>query len=206
MKAVMPSALPDVLAFRKRTGTDRWDEMWEGVLHMPPAPTPEHQDLEWALETFFRTHWVRRHEGKVYHNVNFSAVGGWPDDFRIPDLVLLTPSSRAVRKDVHFEGAPDVVIEIKSPGDESLEKLPFYSALGVPEVWIVDRDTKVTTIHALEGGGYEAKTSEASRWILSERTKTELRCAESEGSGPSRKLSIRLQGDENESSDSRCPV
>lgn len=50
MKAVMPSALPDVLAFRKRTGADRWDEMWEGVLHMPPVPTPEHQGDPTTLE------------------------------------------------------------------------------------------------------------------------------------------------------------
>ncbi len=32
MKAVIPTALPDILSFRKRTGADRWDEMWEGVL------------------------------------------------------------------------------------------------------------------------------------------------------------------------------
>ena len=38
MKAVMSSLLPDIQAMRKRTGADRWDEMWEGVLHMPPMP------------------------------------------------------------------------------------------------------------------------------------------------------------------------
>ena len=30
------------------------------------------------------------------------------------------------------------MIEIRSPEDEALEKLPFYAALGVPEVWIFD--------------------------------------------------------------------
>ena len=38
MRAVMPTLLPDVMALRKRTGADRWDEIWDGVLHMAPMP------------------------------------------------------------------------------------------------------------------------------------------------------------------------
>jgi hypothetical protein len=38
----------DLLAWRKTTGADRFDEMWEGVLHMVAAPNREHQDLEGA--------------------------------------------------------------------------------------------------------------------------------------------------------------
>ena len=34
-------------------------------------------------------------------------------------------------------------MEIRSPGDESFEKLPFYGRLGVCEVLVIDRDTKV---------------------------------------------------------------
>jgi hypothetical protein len=54
MKAVMSEVPADILAWRKRTGADRWDEMWEGVLHMPPMPNREHQELEWAMETYLR--------------------------------------------------------------------------------------------------------------------------------------------------------
>ena len=64
MKAIMPSVPPEVLAFRKRTGSDRWDEMWKGVLHMPPAPNPDLQELEWALETYLRSRWARQHDAK----------------------------------------------------------------------------------------------------------------------------------------------
>ena len=114
----------------------------EGVLHMPPAPTPDHQDLEGSLEVYLRIHWAREIRAKVYHNVNVAAAGGWPNDYRIPDLVLLLPGCAAVRKDAYFEGPPDVVVEIHSPGDESFDKLPFYAALGVAEVWIIERDSK----------------------------------------------------------------
>jgi len=37
MRAVMSAIFPDIVAFRKQMGADRWDEMWEGVLHMPPS-------------------------------------------------------------------------------------------------------------------------------------------------------------------------
>ena len=43
MRAVIPEVPPDILAWRKRTGSDMWDEMWEGVLHMAPMPNREHQ-------------------------------------------------------------------------------------------------------------------------------------------------------------------
>ncbi len=78
MRAVMPAVPPDILAWRKRTGADRWDEMWEGVLHMPPAPNREHQEFEWSLETYLRLHWARPSGAKVYHQINVAAPGGWP--------------------------------------------------------------------------------------------------------------------------------
>jgi Uma2 family endonuclease len=142
MKAVMSSLLPDVLAYRKMTGADQWDEMWDGVLHMVPSPNREHQDLEGAIETWLRRQWAPRTGGRVYHQINIARPGTWPKDYRIPDLVLLSPERAAIDKNEYFEGGPDVVVEIRSPDDESLEKLGFYFEVGVREVWMVDRDTR----------------------------------------------------------------
>lgn len=41
MKAVMPDVPVVILQWRRQTGATRWDGMWEGVLHMPPAPNPD---------------------------------------------------------------------------------------------------------------------------------------------------------------------
>jgi hypothetical protein len=79
------------LDYRKQTGADKWDEMWEGVLHMAPTPNREHQDFEWALENYLRTRWAPPHGARVYHNINVASVGGWPRDYRIPDLVVIKP-------------------------------------------------------------------------------------------------------------------
>lgn len=188
MKAVMSSVLPDVLAFRKRTGADRWDEMWEGVLHMPPVPTPEHQNFEFLLEAWLRRHWASRKRYRVYHNVNVASVGGWPNDYRVPDLVLLGPDCRAVQKGAHFEGPPDVVVEIRSPEDETMEKLPFYGALGVREVWVVERDTWEPRLYELQGKTLEEKRPAEDGWLRSAVTGVELRSKKAD-------LAVRLQGD-----------
>ena len=58
MKGVMSIVPPDVLADRQLTGAHRWDEMWEEVLHMPPTPNREHQDLEASLEIYLRLRWA----------------------------------------------------------------------------------------------------------------------------------------------------
>jgi Uma2 family endonuclease len=189
MKAVIPDIPPHIIQWRKRTGADQWDEMWEGVLHMAPVPTRTHQDLEGALYSWLLTVWATPRGHRVYPPINLAPPGGWPSDYRIPDLVLLTPDRFHIDHDEYFEGAPAAVVEIRSPGDESFEKLPFYAKLGVPEVWIIDRDTKVPQLHELTEGDYEQQTADADGWLKSGATGVWLRA------GPNRRLAIRLGDD-----------
>jgi Uma2 family endonuclease len=189
MKAVMPSLLPDIQAMRKQSGADRWDEMWDGVLHMPPMPNRNHQDLEGSLESYLRFYWVPICQGKVYHQINLAAIGGWSKNYRIPDLVLLLPQRFAIDRNDYFEGAPDVVVEIRSPDDETYEKMPFYRDLGVPEVWVIERDTRKPEIHVLKRGRYKKQPPTAQGWIRSPNMGIEM--AERKG-----KLAVRLAGDD----------
>ena len=189
MRAVIPEVPPGLLAWRKQTGADRWDEMWEGVLHMAPNPNREHQDLEFVLESYLRKHWASTRGARVYHNINVASVGGWPNDYRIPDLVLLTPPRFEIDRNEYFEGAPDVVVEIRSPGDESYEKLEFYARIAVPEVWIIDRDSRAVEVRVLRAGRYELQAPGIDGWTVSATTGIELRPA------PTGKLSMRLADD-----------
>ena len=190
MRAVIPEVPPDILAWRKRTGADMWDEMWEGVLHMAPMPNREHQDLEGAMETYLRLRWARPQGTRVYHNINVASPGGWPNNYRIPDLVMLTPERFGIDRNEYFEGAPDAVVEIRSPGDESYDKLEFYAQLGVTEVWIINRDSKTPEIYILRMGRYIKQVANADGWVLSPVTGIELRA------GSPGKLAMRLVGDE----------
>jgi Uma2 family endonuclease len=164
--------------------------MWNGELHTAPAPNFDHQDLESELESYLKARWARPIRAKVIHQVNVASLGGWPDDYRIPDLVLITRERADINRGECLEGAPDVVVEILSPGDETRQKLPFYSELGVPEVWVIDRDSKEPEVHLLRGGKFRKQRPVAGGWVRSPLTGIEMRAA----SGG--KLSIRLIGND----------
>ena len=176
MKAVIANVPIDLIEARRKTGADRWDEMWEGVLHMPPMPNREHQALEGDLEYWLRMHWAIPQGNKVYHQINLALPGGWPDkNYRIPDLVLLTPDRFHIDRNEYFEGAPTAVVEIRSPDDEAYEKLPFYGELGVPEVWIINRDTRAPEVYSLAEDSYKVLPASSDGWIASAAIGVELK-------------------------------
>jgi Uma2 family endonuclease len=193
MRGVM-SVVPEyILEWRKRTGMWQRDEIWEGVLHMSPEPDREHQDFEGGLESWLRLNWGRPRRAKVYHRINLSLPGAgneWIHNFRIPDLVLLTRERFSIDHRTHFEGGPEVVVEIRSPNDESEEKLPFYAQLGVLEVWIIDRDSKEIDLYVLAGDSYLQHAARDDGWSVSPFTGIEMRV------GRPGKLAIRMGGDD----------
>jgi Uma2 family endonuclease len=188
MKAVMANVPEHILEWRRRTGADQWDEMWEGVLHMAPSPNREHQDFEFGLESWLRRHWAELNGCRVYHQINIAEPGTWPDNYRIPDLVLLTPARFDIDRNEYFDGGPDAVVEIRSPGDEAYEKLDFYAKVGVREVWIIDRNTKRPEIFTLLSDEYKSQAAGGEGWLRSDVAGTELRAT---GDG---ELEIRVAG------------
>lgn len=143
MDAVLVRPLADLpaawLAERSRLGLDRRDEVWEGVLHVVPAPSTGHQRLEIGLVGALAPA-AARCGLEVLAEVNLIPVGesAW-EDYRVPDIVVFRPELDVGRA---VEGPASLVVEIRSPGDESLAKLGFYERVGVGEVLVVDRDTK----------------------------------------------------------------
>jgi Uma2 family endonuclease len=175
MKAVMANVPEHILEWRRRTGADRYDEMWEGVLHMAPVPNREHQDFAFALAMWLRLNWANPNGCRVHLEINIAEKGTWPDNYRIPDLVLLTPARFHIDRNEYFDGGPDAVVEIHSPGDEAYEKLDFYAKVGVREVWIIERDTKQPEIYELVGDEYRSLDAGADGWLTSKITDTALR-------------------------------
>jgi Uma2 family endonuclease len=153
VKAVIVEVSPAQLARRKLTGEDRWDEMWEGVLHMSPAPALEHQRMVDRLLFFLMALLEKTGRGVIVSGINVFRADS---DYRIPDLTFVASGREGILAEDGARGGPDAVIEVRSPGDETYEKLPFYAALGVREVIVVPRDGKMPEIHRLEGGAYQA--------------------------------------------------
>lgn len=193
MKAVILDMPAHWLAERKRSGAERFDEMWEGVLHMSPSPNDYHQDIVLDLASFLKRHWAKRVRGQVKQELNLvhpDDEADWIHNYRIPDISLLSADRTAFNKHTYIVGPPLVCVEVRSPYDESHDKLGFYAKLGVPEVWIIDRDTKAPEIHFLHDDVYTVALPNAEGWIESRAIPAELKAT------PARKLVIRLDRDD----------
>jgi Uma2 family endonuclease len=141
-----PQALEALLERRRRSGLDRFDEVWEGVLHMVPAPLGEHADISQQLAEVLGP--LARSAGLIATMAEFN-LGDAEDDFRVPDGGVHRMRPRGV-----WHTTAALVVEIVSPGDESWQKLPFYAAHRVDEVLILDPSGHVVHWLALTDGEY----------------------------------------------------
>lgn len=146
---VLESHVPELEALRERrriSGIDRLDEVWDGVLHMVPAPNDAHADIGQQLAVILDA--PARAAG-LFPTIQEFNVGESVEDFRVPDGGL-----HRTRRWGVWEHTVPLVVEIVSPGDETWEKLPFYAGHEVDEVLIVDPERRSVHWLGLEGGEY----------------------------------------------------
>jgi Uma2 family endonuclease len=161
MRAILLEVPESLLAERRRLGHDRWDEMWEGVLHMVPAPSDGHQRLGTKVVVHLEPLADARGLVLTYESNFYRGEG----DFRVPDVVVSRPDQRSPRG---VDRGAELVIEILSPNDESREKLPFYESCGVKEVFIIDPDSRTVELYVLRGGKLLATTKDEQGRLRSE--------------------------------------
>jgi len=138
------------LADRRRRGVDRWDEVWDGVLHVPPEPTTDHQRFEFRLAHILGPiAWARGLE--PFTQVSILDPRDHERNYRTPDILVVDPK-HVIRRGT--EGPVELAIEVLSPDDESRDKLPFYAERGVKELWLVDPETRHIEIYLLRGKMY----------------------------------------------------
>ncbi len=150
-----------MLEERRRLGHDVFDEMWEGVLHMvPPAGGPHQRLGSCFLQALGPA--VRR-SGLV---ISFeTGLYLRADDYRVPDLAVYRPEHASDRG---IDGTAEMVVELRSPRDESYEKLDWYAARGVRETLIIHPATRVLERYALRGTTYRLVEPDAEGMVTSE--------------------------------------
>jgi Uma2 family endonuclease len=75
-----------------------------------------------------------------------------PDTVRAPDFAFIASTNLPASDpaEAFWPGAPDLAIEVVSPGDstsEVTEKVDDWFAAGCVSVWVVDPKLKTVTIH-----------------------------------------------------------
>ena len=130
-------------------------ELIEGELYVSTAPELIHQraigNLYFALKSFL----MKDPIGEILYGpgVILSDYDGV-----IPDLVYLSNERREqVATGTRIYGAPDLVIEVLSPGMQNMErdrkvKLKLYDKYGVDEYWIVDTRARAIEVYRRETG------------------------------------------------------
>jgi Uma2 family endonuclease len=132
----------EMIRERQRRGIDKYDEVWDGVYVMPPLANNPHQRLVGDLTSIYQEV-TRRGRDQEMPGANVSdRRSGWEKNFRCPDIVVVLQGGRAVDCGTHWFGGPDFLNEIQSPGDDTDEKIPFYSEIQVRELLVIQRDTR----------------------------------------------------------------
>ncbi len=142
-----PAEIDELIEYRRRLDLDHYDEVWEGVLHMNPVPTGEHQLILQQLAELLGP--LARQAGLVPLMNEFGLGREGKGNFRVPDGGLHRTPPRGV-----YQSTAALVIEVLSPGDETWNKLSFYAAHDVDELLIVDPQERSVSWFGLADGEY----------------------------------------------------
>jgi len=119
----------------------------EGSLVMSPSPNTFHQDIVVNL-----CHILRRYlERKPIGVVCVAPLDVYLGDTNIyqPDVIFISDSRRSILTERGVESAPDLVVEILSPGTARYDKdakRKVYARSGVKEFWIIDPEVKTIQV------------------------------------------------------------
>ena len=138
---------------RADPNVNRRDEVWEGVLVVPPMPNNEHQTVVMRFTLAFSNAVDFAAVDSVLPGCNVSdRDAGWEKNYREPDVAVYLATNPAKDSNTHWVGGPDVAVEIVSPGEDPRAKLDFYARVATREVLIVDRYPWSMEMYQLQGG------------------------------------------------------
>ena len=126
-------------------------ELRHGELVQMAPPRFEHSEVQWRLRDL-----LLRALGKLGAIGTEFGFRPLPEhEFRIADVVFISEERRKqTNPKGHFQGAPDIVIEVLSPSNtasEMLDKEKLCLENGCREFWIVDIDRRQVKVSTPDG-------------------------------------------------------
>jgi Uma2 family endonuclease len=132
-------------------------EVMNGVLLMTPAPGIPHQETVFELATDLRSYVRSAKLGRVF--IAPIDVELAPGVVVQPDVAVVLNNNLDKITQTRIIGAPDLAVEVASPGTahyDRREKYDAYARAGVSEYWIADPAARTIEVFSLEGGTYYA--------------------------------------------------
>ena len=132
------------------------------IARMSPAPSVKHQSIASNLHYHFRSNFERKDcrvffapfDVRLYNRKK--SLKASQDIYTVvqPDLCVICDSSKLDEQGCN--GAPELVIEILSPGNsrrEIKDKFDLYQEAGVQEYWLVQPQEEVVLVYTLNEQG-----------------------------------------------------
>lgn len=140
----------------KNAPDDKRYELLEGDLVLAPSPSESHQRVAIALASRLLRFVTDAQLGRVYA-APFDVVLSDTDVVQ-PDVLFISQQRAQIITEDNVQGAPDLVIEILSPGSADRDrtfKRALYARHGVREYWLVDTDAEKVEVLTLGEQGLE---------------------------------------------------
>ena len=132
-------------------------EIINGVLYMAPSPIENHQGASTKFVTYLTLHVEFAGLGRVYHAPFDVELA--PNVFTQPDVMVILSDRADIITTKRIQGAPNLIIEIISPGTSGYdrrEKQDAYANAGVTEYWIADPSAQTVELLQLGGQAYRS--------------------------------------------------
>lgn len=133
---------------------NRW-EVLDGELVMSPSPILIHQAVLRNLHAVVHAHVVAHQLGETFFApldvilANTTVVQ--------PDMIFVSTARAAVMTAKNLQGAPDLLVEILSPGTARRDlgiKASLYARYGVAFYWMLDPHARTFAERVLAGGSW----------------------------------------------------
>ncbi len=149
--------------------TNRPRELSYGIVREPPAPFFSHQQVAFKIARLLADHVERAALGDVAVAPVDVILDAERSLIVQPDVLFISNERKAIIRDQVW-GAPDLVIEVLSPGTathDRTQKLGWYRQYGVRECWLVDPAASRITVHDFTGGAPDTRISDSAGVVTS---------------------------------------
>ncbi len=150
---------------------------------MVPPPTEHHQNIVGQTFALFTSYVTKHGSGRLRLGLGVRDPNSGEANYRIPEWIFVRAGrEKVLRQDSSYvDEGPDVILEVRSPGDETDEKTAFYEKVGVREELVVDRDSRHVQVLRLVAGRLVPVSPNADGWIYCEGLRAFFRTGERDG-------------------------